>query len=133
MRMVKVYCPLGKEAPLYAFMDALEPKLRSKLLWQILRLKYLAACELREPHFKHFALEKYEMLYELREKGRVLVRIVFAVRDGEVILLVPFLKRQPRDTMKALERSLRVMEELRRHPEYAVPIQIQRFQREEPA
>ena len=72
------------------------------------------------------------MLYELREKGRVLVRIVFAVRDGEVILLVPFLKRQPRDTMKALERSLRVME-LRRHPEYAVPIQIQRFQREEPA
>ena len=73
------------------------------------------------------------MLYELREKGRVLVRIVFAVRDGEVILLVPFLKRQPRDTMKALERSLRVMEELRRHPEYAVPIQIQRFQREEPA
>ena len=32
--MVKVYCPPGKEAPLYAFMDALEPKLRSKLLWQ---------------------------------------------------------------------------------------------------
>ena len=35
MRAIKVYCPPGVEPPLYAFIDALDGKLKAKLLWQI--------------------------------------------------------------------------------------------------
>ena len=59
MRAIKVYCPPGVEPPLYAFIDALDGKLKAKLLWQIFRLRNLPACELKEPHFKHFSLERY--------------------------------------------------------------------------
>ena len=54
MRAIKVYCPPGVEPPLYAFIDALDGKLKAKLLWQIFRLRNLPACELKEPHFKHW-------------------------------------------------------------------------------
>ena len=98
MRAIKVYCPPGVEPPLYAFIDALDGKLKAKLLWQIFRLRNLSACELKEPHFKHFSLERYSQMYELREKGKVLIRIVFTVQNEDVILLTSFIKRQPRDT-----------------------------------
>lgn len=62
MRAIKVYCPPGVEPPLYAFIDALDGKLKAKLLWQIFRLRNLSACELKEPHFKHFSLERYPAL-----------------------------------------------------------------------
>ena len=106
MRAIKVYCPPGVEPPLYAFIDALDGKLKAKLLWQIFRLRNLPACELKEPHFKHFSLERYSQMYELREKGKVLIRIVFTVQNEDIILLTSFIKRQPRDTMKALDQSL---------------------------
>ena len=38
-------------------------------------------------------------MYELREKGKVLIRIVFTVQNEDVILLTSFIKRQPRDTL----------------------------------
>lgn len=62
MRAIKVYCPPGAEPPLYAFIDALDGKLKAKLLWQIFRLRNLSACELKEPHFKHFSLERYSQM-----------------------------------------------------------------------
>lgn len=99
MRAIKVYCPPGVEPPLYAFIDALDGKLKAKLLWQIFRLRNLPACELKEPHFKHFSLERYSQMYELREKGKVLIRIVFTVQNEDVILLTSFIKRQPRDSV----------------------------------
>lgn len=99
MRAIKVYCPPGVEPPLYAFIDALDGKLKAKLLWQIFRLRNLPACELKEPHFKHFSLERYSQMYELREKGKVLIRIVFTVQNEDIILLTSFIKRQPRDTL----------------------------------
>ena len=43
MRAIKVYCPPGVEPPLYAFIDALDGKLKAKLLWQIFRLRNLSA------------------------------------------------------------------------------------------
>lgn len=54
MRAIKVYCPPGVEPPLYAFIDALDGKLKAKLLWQIFRLRNLPACELKEPHLSTF-------------------------------------------------------------------------------
>ena len=79
---------------------------------------------LREPHYKHFGLERYNGLYEVRERGKVLVRIIFTYSGNDVLLLNAFIKRKPRDTMQALEQSLRILAELQEHPEYAVEFRV---------
>ena len=80
---------------------------------------------LKEPHYKHFSIEKYRDFYELREKNRIVIRIIFTVQsNGEVLLLHAFQKRQSRDTMQALERSLKLLSLLREHPEYAVEYKV---------
>ena len=54
-----------------------------------------------------------------------MIRIIFTVQpDGEILLLHAFQKRQPRDTMQALERSLKLLSLLREHPEYAVEYKV---------
>ena len=126
MRAIKVYCPPGVEPPLYAFIDALDGKLKAKLLWQIFRLRNLPACELKEPHFKHFSLERYSQMYELREKGKVLIRIVFTVQTEDVILLTSFIKRQPRDTKKALDQSLYILSDIQQQPDRTSNFDFQR-------
>lgn len=126
MRAIKVYCPPGVEPPLYAFIDALDGKLKAKLLWQIFRLRNLSACELKEPHFKHFSLERYSQMYELREKGKVLIRIVFTVQNEDVILLTSFIKRQPRDTKKALDQSLYILSDIQQNPDRTSNFDFQR-------
>ena len=108
MRAIKVYCPPGVEPPLYAFIDALDGKLKAKLLWQIFRLRNLPACELKEPHFKHFSLERYSQMYELREKGKVLIRIVFTVQNEDVIL------------------SLYILSDIQQHPDRTSNFDFQR-------
>jgi len=120
MRKIKIYRPPGESCAVEDFLGTLDEKLKDKLLLQIFYLKSLSMCELKEPHFKHFVLEKYNMLYELRERNKILVRVIFTFCDGDILLLTPFTKRQPRDTMRALEQSIRILAELREHPEYAV-------------
>lgn len=121
MDNIKVYKPPGCESQVEAFIEGLEPKLRNKLVLQLFRLSRTPAAGLKEPHYKHFSIEKYRDFYELREKSRVVIRLIFTVRpDGEVLLLHAFMKRQSRDTMRALERSLKLLSSLRVHPEYAV-------------
>lgn len=120
MRAIKVYVPPGEPGPFAEFLDTLEERLQQKLLRQIFRLAQVPLCDLKEPHFKHFVLEKYSHLYEVREKGKILVRVIFTIQDGDIILLEPFVKRQPRDTMKALEHSLRILADIRAMPESAV-------------
>lgn len=127
MRTIKTYVPPGQPGPLLEFLPALDEKLRHKLLRQIMRLSQIHLCDLKEPHFKHFVLEKYNQLYELREKNKVLARIIFTIRDGDIILLAPFIKRQPRDTMKALEQSLRMLSDIQDDPEFAVNIDWRGF------
>lgn len=125
MKGVKTYQPPQRASPVSAFLDGLEPKLREKLIRQIFQLSYTPLTELKEPHYKHFSLERYRGFYELREKGKVLVRIIFTYPPGGgVLLLYAFVKRQKRDTMQALEQSLRILAELRKHPEYAVEFKI---------
>ena len=125
MNGIKIYQPPGQSAQVAEFIEGLEPKLRDKLVWQIFRLSRTPPSGLKEPHYKHFSIEKYRSLYELREKGRVVVRIIFTIcPDGEYLLLHAFVKRQPRDTMQALERSLKLLSLLREHPEYAVEYKI---------
>jgi len=121
MKDVKVYAPPGRAAPVAQFIDELDGKLREKVIRQLAVLPHTPRASLREPHFKHFTLERYRDLYELRERGKVLVRIVFTtLPGGEILLLHAFVKRQSRDTMQALEQALGVLAQLRDHPELAV-------------
>ena len=124
IRAIKTYIPPGQPAPLSAFLVSLDEKLRRKLLRQIFQLSQIPLCDLKEPHDKHFVLEKYSQFYELREKSKVLVRIIFTIQDGDIILLTPFIKRQPRDTMKALEHSLKILANIRESPEFAVNFNV---------
>ena len=75
---------------------------------------------MKEPHIKHFVIERYGQLYELREKNKILVRIIFTICDGDILLLTPFVKRQKRDTMQALEASLNMLADVRADPAYAI-------------
>ena len=79
MRAIKVYRPPGRESPFETFLSQQDPKLRQKLRWTLFRLAQAERCELKELHFKHFALERYSEFYEMREKNKILVR-VFAAR-----------------------------------------------------
>lgn len=118
MKGIKIYAPPERAAPVARFIDGLDPRLRDKVIRQLAVLPNTPRASLREPHFKHFTLERYRELYELRERGKVLVRIIFTIRpNGEILLLHGFVKRQSRDTMQALEQSLTVLARLRDRPE----------------
>lgn len=79
-----------------------------------------------EPHVKHFTLERYKELYELRERGNVLARIIFTIGDAEIILLSAFVKKQARDTEKALDQSIKMLSLIREHPDCAVKFKLPR-------
>lgn len=115
-----MYHPQAGEAPVSRFLAALEPKLMEKVVRQTLLLANTPPTLWREPHIKHFSLEKYSDFYELREKNKVLVRLIFTISGGDILLLTSFIKHQPRDTMKALEQSLRILADIRDNPERTV-------------
>ena len=130
MKDVLVYQLPGTPAQAAQFIEGLEPKLREKLLRQIIPLPRMPPSILREPHYKHFTLERYRSLYEVRAKNGIAVRIIFTILpEGRVLLLYGFSKRQSRDTMRALDQSLRILAAFRAHPEHAVEYKI----KEEPS
>ena len=124
MRAIKVFQPPGQAAPLEEFLSTLDGKLQKKLRRQFFLLAHTELCDMKEPHYKHFVLEKYSQFYELREKNKILVRIIFMVSGEDILLLVPFIKRQPRDTMRALEASLGILAEIRKNPSLAVNMNL---------
>lgn len=126
MDHIKVYKPPDSPAQPAVFIKGQEPKLRDKLVRQIFYLSRTPLSELKEPHYKHFSIEKYRRLYELRERGRIVVRIIFTIcPNGDYLLLHAFVKRQKRDTEKALEHSLRLLALLRDHPDRAVEYTVE--------
>lgn len=121
MNELLTYCPPGGEAPIHDFLNSLDEKLRLKLLMQLARLPSTPVSLMREPHIKHFTIEKYSRLFEIREKNRVLVRVIFTIREnGDILLLAPFIKRHKRNTMQALELSLKMLVEIESDPCAAV-------------
>lgn len=126
MDHIKVYKPPDSPAQPAVFIEGQEPRLRDKLVRQIFYLSRTPLSELKEPHYKHFSIEKYRRLYELRERGRIVVRIIFTIcPNGDYLLLHAFVKRQKRDTEKALEHSLRLLALLRDHPDRAVEYTVE--------
>ena len=121
MEGIKVYKPPERAAPVACFIDGLNPKLREKLIRQLVTLPRTPRSALREPHYKHFTLERYRDLYELREKSKVRVRVIFTILpNGEILLLHAFIKRHSRDTMQALEQALGILAQARDRPELVV-------------
>ena len=86
-------------------------------------LRYIAdeRNQFKEPYVKHFSIEKYKRLYELRLKAAgTMVRIIFYNIDDNIILLNAFIKRDKRDTEQALEHALKLIENLDRVAETPV-------------
>lgn len=125
MKNILVYQPPGDPAQVALFIDGLVTRLREKLLRQIIPLPRMPPSVLREPHYKHFTLERYRVFYEVRAKNGIAVRIIFTILpEGKILLLYGFSKRQSRDTMQALEQSMRILAAFREHPEHAVEYKI---------
>lgn len=124
MRTIQIYRPPGKDPPIPAFFEGLDPKLRRKLKLQLFRLTQISMSDLKEPHFKHFSLEKYHQFYEMRERSKVLIRVIFIITDDDVLLLVPFVKKQSCDSMQALEQALSMLADVREHPERVTPYEF---------
>ena len=86
-------------------------------------LRYIAdeRNQFKEPYVKHFSIEKYKRLYELRLKAAgTMVRIIFYNIDDNIILLNAFIKRDKRDTEQAQEHALKLIEHLDRVAETPV-------------
>ena len=106
--------PADGVPPLFDFFGDLDEKQRQKLLSLFSMLLQAPAAVMREPYVKHFRIERYQSLYELRAKSKNLVRIIFTLtEDGDVLFLTPFVKRHKRNTMQALERSLEYLAHIR--------------------
>ena len=58
--------PSEGSIPLYDFFDTLDDKQRQKLLTLFAMLLQSPATVMREPYVKHFGIERYQALYELR-------------------------------------------------------------------
>ena len=86
-------------------------------------LRYIAdeKNQFKEPYVKHFSIEKYKRLYELRLKAAgTMVRIIFYNIEENIILLHAFIKRDKRDTEQALDYALKLIERLDRSAETPV-------------
>ena len=80
MPKIMMVQPDSAPPPILMFLSSLGGKLQRKLDLQIRRLASTLVSALTEPHYKHFTIAKYSRLFELRERGRVLVRIIFTIR-----------------------------------------------------
>ena len=108
MRKIYIYENDGK-CQIEDFVLKTNQKIQKKLKFQLAYImdKHNAFAE---PHVKHFTIEKYRRLYELRVKAAgTMVRVIFYEKDGEVLLLYAFYKRDRKDTEKALEVSLKIL------------------------
>lgn len=124
MREIKMYRKPGEPAAIPLFLNAVGDKLMMKIVQQILCVANTPPAMWREPHIKHFSIEKYSRFFEVREKSKILVRVIFTVHGEDILLLAPFVKRQKRDTMRALEQSVRMLADIREHPDYAVKFMV---------
>ena len=91
MKNIYLYKSPDGRMPFLEFMSALDEKARKKLEYALKSME-ISQGRLTEPQIKHFSIERYRRLYEVREKARVLLRVIFAFdSDGNVILLHPLL------------------------------------------
>ncbi len=112
MRKGYIYAEPGGEIPVVNFLNNSNKKLRNKFRFILEMLLEDKNC-ICEPYVKHFSLEKYKMLYEIRFKANgEMVRVIFCEVNSNIVLLHAFKKRNKRDTEQALECALKILEKL---------------------
>lgn len=99
------------------FLQSFPSKQQERLLRQIAKL-LLPQDILGKPPVKHFQMDRYRRMFELRDKYKdTLTRIIFTYDDaGDVILLEAFIKNHKRKTDAALEAALTKMRRIELDP-----------------
>ncbi len=108
MRNIYTYFD-GAVCPVEIFFQKAAPKIKNKFAFQM-RLLADEKTPFCEPHIKHFSIEKYRRMYEIRTKlGSMIIRIIFCEHDDDIVLLHAFYKKGKKDTEKALEHALKIL------------------------
>lgn len=111
MRKLYAYAP-DSRCPVQEFLQGMDEKIQDKLRFQ---LAYILDenSSFVEPYVKHFSLAKYRPFYEIRViAAKTMVRVIFHEKNGEIILLYAFHKRDRKDTERALEAARRIYDEI---------------------
>lgn len=108
MREVYTYFD-GKICPVDEFIKQTDSRIKRKLDFCIEYIRNESNC-FSVPYIKHFSIAKYSMFYEFRVKAAgKMVRIIFYEKDKKIYLLYAFYKRDRKDTEKALNASLKLL------------------------
>lgn len=109
MRKIYVYRNDSGEVPVLRFIESTHKKIRSKFDFMLHFVKDERNM-LCEPYVKHFSIDKYKMLYELRIRANgTMVRVIYYKAEENIILLHAFFKKSRRDTENALEYALKIL------------------------
>ena len=114
--MRKVYIYDAVESQVEIFFSKADIKIQNKLRFQIEYIKDVRN-SFTEPHIKHFTIDRYKELYELRIKAAgTMVRVIFYENDGDILLLYAFYKHDKRDTQKALDTAIKILSSYKADP-----------------
>ena len=109
MRKIYAYTK-DNRSPVEEFIQATNDKIKEKLIFQLIYIKD-ESNPFCEPYVKHFSMERYRKMYELRIKAaETMIRIIFYEHDGEIVFLHAFHKRDRKDTDRGLESALKILE-----------------------
>ena len=116
MKILYTYHDLGGDA-IKQFLQTLHPKQQERLLWFITML-LLPRDTIGKPPVKHFQMDRYRRLFELRDKYKTtLSRVIFTYDSkGNVIILEAFIKNHKRKTDAALETALAKLRRIEHDP-----------------
>ena len=109
MRKIYVYRNDAGEVPVLRFIESTHKKIRRKFdfMLQFVKDERNMLCE---PYVKHFSIDKYKMLYELRIRANgTMVRVIYYKAEENIILLHAFFKKSRRYTENALEYALKIL------------------------
>lgn len=111
MRKIYAYTK-DNRSPVEEFIQATNDKIKEKLIFQLVYIKD-ESNPFCEPYVKHFSMERYRKMYELRIKAaETMIRIIFYEHDGEIVFLHAFHKRDRKDTDRGLESALKILESI---------------------
>ena len=114
--MRKVYIYDAGESQVEKFFSKADIKIQKKLRFQMEYIKDVRN-SFTEPHIKHFTIDRYKELYELRIKAAgTMVRVIFYEDNGDILLLYAFYKHDKRDTQKALDTAIKILSSYKADP-----------------
>ncbi len=95
------------------FIESSDVKLKNKFQNILAHISNEKNC-LCEPYVRHISQNRFKRLYEIRLKASgAMARVVFSMQDENIVLLYAFYKNDKKDTKRALEHSLRLLNDLR--------------------